>query len=168
MTQFIPLSAGALSLVARDTLGYAVGPLKTPALVAGKNYTVIVVGNYPAYRALAFEEPADTGDAELSLYEMSPAVRSADFGSFQASSNSGYRRLGHASFGSVATVSLGKNVSNFGGYVGTGNQPISGGSLNIADVNSFDKQNRLPFHKATRFSLFLFDGTPPVFGSLDK
>ncbi len=129
------------------------------------------MGSYPHYRALSFEEPADTGDAQLSLYEASPTMHSADFGSFQASNNSGYRKLGHATFGNLVTVSLGKSVSNFGAYVGNGTQPIQNGNLTIADVNSFDRKNRLPFHKASRFSLFLFDaGTSggPVFGSLDQ
>lgn len=171
MTSFVSVTAGAFSLVARDTQGYAVGPLKVPALAQGGRYTLVVVGSYPNYRVLAFEEPASSSNARLSLYEASPAVAQSDFGSFRASSSSDFRRLGTAKFGTVATVALGKSVSNFGGYVGSPNNPL--GSLTLAQVNSFDSRNVLPFHAASRLSLFLFDAksgsaSGPVFGSLDR
>ena len=45
--------------------------------------------------------------------------------------------------------------------------------LPLSQVNSFDKKNVLPFHNASRLSLFLFDtsgsgSSGPVFGSLDR
>lgn len=174
MTSFVSVTAGTLSLVARDGAGYAVGPFKTTALAAGKQYTLILVGTYPKYSVLAFEEPARAkGNAQLSLYEASPTVPSADFGSFRASSHSGFKALGSARLGSVVTVSLGASVSNFGGYTGRGSKPFTGGDLTLAGVNAFDKRNALPFHNALRFSLFLFDAksgsaSGPVFGSLDR
>jgi hypothetical protein len=174
MTSFVNVTAGTLSLVARDGAGYAVGPFKTAALAAGKQYTLIVVGTYPTYRVLAFEEPASSkGNVQLSLYEASPTVPSADFGSFRASSHSGFKARGSAQLGNVVTVSLGASVSNFGGYAGRGSKPFTGGDLTVAGVNAFDKHNALPFHNASRFSLFLFDAksgsaSGPVFGSLDR
>ncbi|MGC9993441.1 MAG: DUF4397 domain-containing protein [Candidatus Cybelea sp.] len=173
-TEFLNVTAGTLSLVARDETGYAVGPLKTTPLAAGKLYTLIVIGSYPHYRVLAFEEPASPkGNAQLSLYEASPSVPSADFGSFSASSHSGFKQLGSAKLGDVVTVSLGASVSNFGGYAGHGNKPFTGGDVTLASVNTFDKHNVLPFHNALRFSLLLFDAksgstSGPVFGSLDR
>ncbi len=174
MTSFLSVTAGALSLVARDGAGYAVGPFKSPVLVAGKQYTLIVLGSYPKYSVLAFEEPPSSkGNAQLSLYEASPSVPSADFGSFRASSHSGFKALGSAKFGNLVTVPLGASVSNFGGYTGKGSKPFTGGDLTLAGVNAFDKHNELPFHTASRFSLFLFDTksgstSGPVFGSLDR
>ncbi|MGC9993528.1 MAG: DUF4397 domain-containing protein [Candidatus Cybelea sp.] len=171
-TEFLNVTPGTLSLVARDEDGYAVGPLKSAQLSAGKRYTLIVVGSYPHYRVLTFEEPASAkGKAQLSLYEASPSVPSADFGSFTASSHSGFKQLGSAKLGDVVTVSLGAKVSNFGGYAGQGKKPFAHGDVTLASVNTFDKDNVLPFHNATRFSLFLFDvksGSGPVFGSLDE
>jgi hypothetical protein len=171
-TEFQNVTAGTLSLVARDEAGYAVGPLKSTQLSAGKRYTLIVVGSYPHYSVLTFEEPASSkGNAQLSLYEASPAVPSADFGRFSASSHSGFKQLGSAKLGDVVTVSLGAKVSNFGGYAGHGKKPFAQGDVTLASVNTFDKDNVLPFHNATRFSLFLFDvksGSGPVFGSLDQ
>ena len=162
------LPPGVRSLKALDTTGYFVGPLKTPALASGKRYTLIVVGTYPNYRVLAFEEPTGAG-AQLSLYEASPSVAAADFGSFSASSHSNFRKLGSAHLGGVATVSLGKSVSDFGGYVAVGSNQI--GALTLAQIDSFDSRNALPFHRAARLSLFLFDPKPgsngPVFGSID-
>lgn len=174
MTNFLFLSPGAHSLVALDELGYRVGPLKSASLSAGKEYTLILVGTYPNYRVLTFEEPASSkGQVQLSLYEASLSVPNADFGSFTASSHSGFKRLGSAKLGSVATLSLGASVSNFGGYVGKGDKPFTGGDLKLAQVDGFDKHNVLPFHNASRFSLFLFDvkegsSQGPVFGSLDR
>jgi hypothetical protein len=173
-TEFQNVTAGTLSLVARDEAGYAVGPLKSAQLSAGKRYTLIVVGAYPHYSVLTFEEPASSkGKAQLSLYEASPAVPSADFGSFTASSHSGFKELGSAKLGDVVTVSLGAKVSNFGGYAGRGNKPFANGDVTLASVSTFDKHNVLPFHNASRFSLLLFDAksgssSGPVFGSLDQ
>ena len=73
VTQFSATSAGTHSLRALDELGYAVGPLKTPALSAGGRYTLALVGAYPNYRVLAFAEPSGDG-AQLSLYEASPSI----------------------------------------------------------------------------------------------
>jgi hypothetical protein len=172
LTNFLALSPGAHSLEALDILGYRVGPIKSASLSAGKDYTLILVGTYPNYRVLAFEEPASSkGKVQLSLYEASPAVPSADFGSFSASSRKGFKQLGSAKFGEVVTLSLGANVSNFGGYTGKGKKPFARGKLTLAHVDTFDKHNVLPFHNASRFSLFLFDvgaSSGPVFGSLDR
>ncbi len=173
ITTFMPVSAGVQSLIARDTLGYAVGPLKSAALSANGRYTLVVVGAYPNYQVLTFAEPKSGSGAQLSLYEASPAMPSADFGGFAASSRSNFKKLGSATLGQVATVALGSSVSNFGGYVGNGVTPITGGTVTPVQVNGFDAKNLLPFQAATRLSLFLFDtksGTTkgPVFGSLDK
>jgi hypothetical protein len=180
LTQFLPFPPGAHSLVALDELGYRVGPFKSPTLAAGKRYTLVLVGTYPQYRVLAFEEAADAnGNAQLSLYEASPSVPKADVGSFTASSHSNFKQLGSATLGNVTTVSLGASVSNFGGYVGQGSKPftcgqrIPCGEVTPAHVNSFDQKNVLPFHNATRLSLFLFDAKSgssigPVIGSLDR
>lgn len=174
LTNFLSLSPGAHSLEALDILGYRVGPVKVAALTAGEQYTLILVGTYPKYRVLAFEEPASSkGNAQLSLYEASPSVPSADFGSFRASSHSGFKSLGNAKLGNVVTVSLGASVSNLGGYAGQGDKPFTGGDLTLATVDTFDKHDELPFHNASRFSLFLFDAksgsaSGPVFGSLDR
>jgi hypothetical protein len=170
-TPFVAVSAGAHSLVARDELGYAVGPLATPALTGGDRYTLILVGSYPNYRVLAFAEPAGNGNAQLSLYEASPTVPQAAFGSFRASSHSDYQQLGSAKLGNVATVNLGKRVTDFGGYAGKASAPI--GSFTPAQIDSFDDHNVLPFHAVSRLSLFLFDPKPgstlgPLFGSLDE
>ena len=171
LTSFASLSAGAHSLVARDDLGYAVGPVNTPALTGGKRYTLILVGSYPKYAVLAFEEPPFASGARLSLYEAAPSMASAKFGSFRASSHSNYVQRGSAGFGSIATASLGAKVSNLGGYVGAASNPT--GQLTPAQINSFDRRNELPFHAISRLSLFLFDvktgsSHGPVFGSLDR
>ena len=181
LTNFLSLSPGAHSLVALDILGYRVGPVKIGTLTAGKQYTLILVGTYPKYSVLEFEEPASSkGNAQLSLYEASPTVPRADFGSFSASSQSDFKMLGSATLGNVVTVSLGASVSNFGGYVGQGSKPFTCGSppvpcgeMTASQVDTFDKHNELPFHTASRFSLFLFDvksgsASGPVFGSLDR
>jgi len=170
MTPFVSVTAGTLSLVARDEAGYAVGPLKTPTLTAGKRYTLVVVGTYPNYSVLIFEEPASSG-AQLSLYEASPTVPQASFGSFRASSRSDFKQRGSAKYGNIETVSLGKSVSNFGGYAGNASNPL--GAFTIVQIDSFDSHNVLPFNAVNRFSLFLFDPKPgssngPVFASLDK
>ena len=170
ISTFSPIPAGTHSLVALDDLGYRVGPLKTGALSAGKRYTLVVVGSYPNYRVLTFEEPSGSG-AQLSLYEASPKVPNADFGSFTASHHSNFKKLGSAAFGSVATVALGKSVNNFGGYAGKGTTPFYNGALTAVQLNGFDKHNVLPFHNAARMSLFVFDqagSAGPVFGSLDQ
>jgi len=170
LTPFLGVAAGAHSLVARDQLGYAVGPLKTPSLTAGSRYTLIVVGAYPNYRVLAFGEPKSTSGAQLSFYEASPAVATADFGSFTASNHSNFKALGSAHLGNVVTVGIGGHVANFGGFVGPANAPI--GTLTPAQIDPFDAHNVLPFHRIGRLSLFLFDrkyaSVAPVFGSLDQ
>lgn len=177
---FVTLDAGTLALVARDNLGYAVGPLKTPPLTAGKSYTLIVVGAYPSYSVLAFEEPASNGDAQLSLYEASPSLPKAAFGSFQASDDSNLKQLGSVVYGNVATVTLGKSATNFGGWAATtscaNTSSRSRHCLTLVEINPFDKHNVLPFHNATRLSLFLFDAAPsnpypqkgPLLGELDQ
>lgn len=169
MTPFLSVPAGTLSLIARDELGYRVGPLKTTALQPGKPYTLIVVGAYPNYSVLTFAEPASNGDAQLSLYEASQSVPQADFGSFRASSKSDFKQLGSAKLGSVTTVDLGKTVTDFGAYVGPASAPLA--SVTPSQVNPFDAHNVLPFNRATRFSLFLFDPSAtagPLFGALDQ
>ena len=171
ISPFTLVPPGPQSLTARDELGYAVGPLKTAALTGGNHYTLIVVGAYPHYRVLVFEEPKNTNGAQLSFYEASPTVPSADFGSFRASSRSNFKTLGRAHLGSVATVPLGAKVSNIGGFVGPSNAPI--GTVTPAQIDAFDSRNALPFHAASRLSLFLLDvksGTAigPVIGSLDR
>ncbi len=175
MTNFIPLSAGVHSMSARDTAGYFVGPLKTPSLTAGHTYTLVVVGSYPDYQVLTFEEPKSSGAVQLSLYEASPTVPNIDFGRFKASGSSGFEKLGSAHLGNVVTVGLGKSVTDLGGYAGHGTAPImcSGrkcGALTVAQINSFDTNSALPFNNAGRLSLFFFDvngAVGPVFGSLD-
>lgn len=170
ITNFMPLSAGVHSMSARDTAGYAVGPLKTTSLVAGHTYTLVVVGSYPSYEVLTFEEPKSSGNAALSLYEASPAVPGIDFGSFKASSHSRFKKLGAAHLGNVVTVSLGTRVPDLGGYAGHGTAPVTNGTLTPAQIDSFDTHNVLPFNNASRLSLFFFDvngAKGPVFGSLD-
>lgn len=169
-SSFMPIPAGTHSLTARDELGYAVGPLKTPSLNAGSFYTLVVVGAFPNYRVLAFEEPKTSRGAQLSFYEASPSMPTADFGSFRASSHSNFKKLGRAQLGTVATVSLGASVSNIGGFVGANSAPI--GTITPVQINGFNVHNVLPFHRAARLSLFLFDvessSVAPVFGSLDR
>jgi hypothetical protein len=174
-TPFLNLSGGTHSLVARDTLGYAVGPIKTPALTPGGRYTLVLVGTYPNYRVLTFAEPQSSSEAQLSLYEASPGVPQADFGSFRASSYSDLKELGTVTYGNLATVTLGKSISNFGGYAATAScpKPPPPNCVTPAQIDSFDKHNALPFHAIGRLSLFLFDpksGTTigPVFASLDR
>lgn len=172
-TPFVPVPAGTLSLIVRDSFGNATSAVKTTsALAAGKSYTVIFVGSYPKYSALTFAEPAPSADATLALYEASPSFPNADFGNFTASTQSNFKKLGSAHFGTLATVSLGKSVSDFGGYVGTGVHPLPNGALTISSVDSNDMQSALPFNSAGRLSLFVFDSGQgsiggPVFGALD-
>jgi len=171
MTSFTNVTAGALSLVARVAAGYAVGPLTTTALSPGKQYTLIVVGSYPKYQVLAFEEPASSGSAALSLYNAAPSTPQASFGTFRASTHSNFTKRGSARFGELATVSLGKSVTDVGGYVGNAGSPI--GSVTPSQIDSFDRRNALPYHNIARLSLFLFDaksssGVGAVFGSLDR
>ncbi|MGC1379445.1 MAG: DUF4397 domain-containing protein [Candidatus Baltobacteraceae bacterium] len=172
MTSFMSIAAGAHSLRALDTLGYSVGPLKTATLMGGNRYTLIVVGTYPSYQVLAFEEPKNGAGAQMSLYEASPAQPAIDFGTFSASSASNFVKRGSARFGNVATVSLAKSLSNVGAYAGVGTQAIPHGALTLAQINGFDTRNALPFQNASRVSLFLFDAKSssagPVFGSLDQ
>lgn len=173
MTPFARISAGTLALTARDTLGFSVGPLKSAPLSNGKKYTLIVVGSYPNYQVLTFEEPGPGKDAQLSLYEASPSTAQAGFGSFNASSSSNFKQLGSAKFGTLSTVTLGTSASNLGGFVGTPGHLL--GVETPRGINPFDRHNALPFHAIARLSLFLFDakyqggsGAGPVFGSLDK
>lgn len=171
LTAFVTLPAGTLSLKALDSLGFFVGPLKTTALTGGNRYTLVVAGAYPNYSVVAFAEPKPSSGAQMSLYEASPTVPSADFGSFRASTHASFKKLGNATFGNVATVSLGNAVSNLGGYVGNASARL--GMLTLRQINPFDKRNVLPYHRAARLSLFLFDPksgstSGPVFGSLDR
>jgi hypothetical protein len=173
MTQFSFLSPGTHSMTALDDLGYRVGPFKTAALSAGKNYSLVLVGTYPKYRVITFEEPPNSNEAQISLYEASPAVPQADFGRFDASSSSGYTKLGSATLGNVVTVSIGKTASNVGGYAGKGTMPFPNGAVTPVQIDGFDTQNVLPFQNAARLSLFLFDqksgsAVGPVVGSLDR
>jgi hypothetical protein len=171
MTSFFNVTAGVLSLVARDTLGYSVGPLKTTNLTGGKTYTLVVVGSYPNYQVLTFEEPPSSGSAALSLYNAAPSTPQAGFGTFRASSHSDFRQHGSARFGEATTVSLGKSVSNIGGYAGNAGSPL--GTVTPSQIDAFDRHNALPYHNIARLSLFLFDPKSgstigPVFGSLDR
>lgn len=170
MSSFLPIASGTHSLFARNTQGYFVGPLKTAALSPGKRYTLVVVGTYPHYQVLTFEEPALSDNAAVSLYEASPSVPQTAFGRFKASTGSDFKQLGSARFGDLNTVSLGKSVSDVGGYVGTPSKPL--GKLSPSQINVFDSTNVLPFQNASRLSLFLFDressSASPVVGSLDQ
>lgn len=140
-------------------------------MAAGKSYTVVLVGSYPSYRALTFVEPAPHGDATLAVYEASPALQSVDFGRFRASESDGFVKLGNVRFGQTATASLGKSVTNVGGYAGRGIVPLPNGTLAPRQIDAFDARNALPYHAASRLSLFVVDpsasGLGPVFGSLD-
>ncbi len=173
LTTFGSFPAGAQSIEALDSVGYKVGPLKTTALVAGKRYTIAVIGAYPHYKAIAFQEPDSKTDVSLTAYGASPGTPQIDFGSFHASGKPQYQPLGSVSLGNVVSVALGAHVTNFGGYIGHGAKPVTGGALTVHDVNSFDSSNVLPFHAANRFSLFFIDPKPgeqlgPVVGSLDQ
>jgi hypothetical protein len=182
ITSFKGMPAGTLSLVARDELGYAVGPLKSAALTGGKRYTLVLIGTYPNYSVLTFEEPPSSANAQLSLYEASPSVPQAAFGSFSASTYSDLKQLGTAALGNVVTVTLAKQVSNFGGYAATTacptppSHPVPPNCVTPSQINSFDAKNELPFQNSNRLSLFLLDpdsanpsGPPgPLIGSLDQ
>ncbi len=173
LTPFSNYHAGSLSLEALDSSGYKVGPVKTTALTAGKSYTVALVGAYPNYKALTFEEPAPQSHVTVSAYGASPSVAGADFGSFMTSGKRQYRKLGSVALGEIATANVGTHVTNFGGYVGHGTTPVEHGAITVQSVNSFDTAGALPFHNATRLSLFFLDpkgGQPlgPVLGSLDQ
>jgi hypothetical protein len=171
LTSYLTMPSDLHALTARNLLGYAVGPLKIPPLTAGATYTLILVGSYPKYSVLAFPDPTTGSAAQLSLYEASPAVPQAAFGTFAASTRSSFKERGSVKFGDVATVTIGKSVSNIGGYAGPPSKPL--GTLTLAQIDPHDKHNVLPFHVATRLSLFLIDpgtGSPtgPLFGSLDR
>ncbi|MBV9333618.1 MAG: DUF4397 domain-containing protein [Candidatus Eremiobacteraeota bacterium] len=173
MTSFVNVTAGALSLVARVEAGYAVGPLQTTALTAGKSYTLVVVGSYPKYQVLAFEEPASSGSASLSLYNAAPSKLQESFGTFRASTHSDFKQRGSARFGTVTTVSLGTRVTDIGGYAGSAGSPV--GTVTPSQIDVFDRHNALPYHNIARLSLFLYDTkcpsgscAGPLFGSLDR
>ena len=176
ITSFTTAPSGTLSVTALGASGYSVGPLQTPPLTAGGHYTLVIVGSYPNYQVLAFAEPAASTSAQISLYEAAPSVRRAAFGSFTASTGSNFKQLGTARYGTVTTVTLGKSVTDIGGYVGKGpcSNVLPFNCVTPAQVNTFDTNNALPFQAASRLSLFLFDAPPssatqgPVFGSLDK
>jgi len=169
-TPFVAVRAGTQSVVVRNDLGYALGPLKTPSLTGGDSYTLILVGSFPNYSVLVFPEPKSNGEAQLSYYAASPSVPQTGFGTFRASSKSDFKQLGTAKFGSVATVTLGKSVTNVGGFVGTAPKPIA--TMTPAQINGLDSKNALPYYNAYRLSLFLFDptssGLGPIFGALDQ
>jgi Domain of unknown function (DUF4397) len=171
ITPFVNVRSGTASLTARNTEGYAVGPLKSASLTAGKEYTLVIVGSYPNYKVLTFAEPAQSDGAQLSLYEASPEVPKADFGTFSAGSQSDFKALGSATLGAIGTVSLGAHVTNLGGYAGKGSKPFTRGTQTPSQIDAFDSDNALPFQKISRLSLFLFDpngNLGPVFGSLDR
>ncbi|MBV8489532.1 MAG: DUF4397 domain-containing protein [Candidatus Eremiobacteraeota bacterium] len=176
MTQFINVQTGAQTLKVYDSIGYSVGPFTTPPLKAGSFYTVAIVGTYPKYKLLTFNEPAPSTGAALSVYEASPTKPAVDFGTFVAGKAcagtfAGYKKLGSARLGSVVTVSLGKSIQGFGAYVGSGTTPIGNASVPPCHVNAFDVKNALPFTNAHRLSLFLLDAgsyPSPVLGALDR
>ncbi len=174
VTSYSSFPAGTLSLSALDSLGYEVGPVKTTSpLEGGKKYTIVLLGAYPDYRAVVYEDPPVSTSAQLSVYEASPSVPSADFGKFTASNQSNFVRLGSVTFGHVATVAVGKSVADFGGYAGKGSKPFANGALTLEQVDSFDQRNVLPFHAANRLSLFVIDAKAgstngPVLGTLDQ
>jgi hypothetical protein len=172
LTTYSTFHAGSQSIEVFDSLGYKVGPIQTGALSAGKQYTIAVVGSYPIYKAIPFEDPATATTAQLTVYESSPSYANVDFGRFQASSHSSFQKLGSAAYGSVVSVPLGKSVSNFGGYIGKNVRPFGNAALTLAAVNSFDQRNVLPFNAAARLTLFVLDPSSPsdpptVVGSLD-
>jgi hypothetical protein len=173
ITQFSSYKAGVLQVRVIDSLGYAVGPFKTNALAGGKSYSVVLVGTYPKYSLLTFEEPpAASGKASLAVYAASPSTPHIDFGTFKVSTGTHYVRLGSAQYGNLVLRSLGSHVSNTGAYVGTGKTPMTGGTIPLQSVDSFDRHNVLPFHNAGRLSLFVLDplagaSNGPVFGIFD-
>ena len=143
------------------------------ALAAGKRYTLIVVGTYPNYSVLTFEEPA-SGRERPTL-----ALRSvADRAQRRVRQLPRFEPFGLQSTRERETR---KRRDGFAGRERfelrrlrrSGSKPFTGGDLTLAGVNAFDKRNALPFHNASRFSLFLFDAksgsaSGPVFGSLDQ
>ena len=172
ISSYSDFRAGSQSVEVLDELGYKVGPIKTDSLSSGKQYTIAIVGSYPNYTTIAFEDPSATTSAQLTLYEAAPSFANVDFGRFEASTHSNFQKLGSAAYRSVVSASLANSVSNFGGYAGRGAKPFRNGALTLAAVNSFDARNVLPFNAATRLSLFVMDpaaaGDPPtVLGSLD-
>jgi hypothetical protein len=180
LTPYSEVHAGTQSVEVLDELGYQVGPLKTDALTSGKQYTIAIVGSYPSYKTIVFEDPAPAKTAQLALYQAAPSNASVDFGRFTASTHSNYQKLGSAAYGAVASVSLSAHVTNFGGYAGHGNTPFRAhtsnhdptGALTLESVNPFDVHNVLPFNSASRLSLFVMNpeasGDPPtVIGNLD-
>ena len=95
MTSFLSVTAGTHSLVARDIWGIAVGPLKIAALDRRQAIHADLGGNVSEIqRAGVRRTGKPKGNAQLSLYEASPSVPSADFGSFRASSHSGFKAAG--------------------------------------------------------------------------
>ena len=174
MSSFVPEAPGVQSLVARDTLGYKVGPLKSASLSPGGRYTLVVVGTYPNYNVLTFTEPKNASGAQLSLYEASPAMPSADFGSFGASSGANFKKLGSARLGTVVDRLAWRQRNELRRLRRHRHDAdYGGGTLAPVQVNAFDTANALPFNAAARLSLFLLDVKPgtavgPVFGSLDR
>ena len=118
---------------------------------------MVLVGTYPRYSLISFPDPKSGSGATLAVYEASPTAPRLDFGRFAASTKTSYRKLGSARLASVSDVSLGSHVGNFGAYVGRGTTPITGGSVTLRGVDSFDVANALPFHNASRISLFVLD-----------
>ena len=172
LTTYSSFHAGTQSIEVLDELGYKVGPIQTDGLTAGKQYTIAVVGSYPHYKAIAFEDPAATISAQVTVYEVSPSYANVDFGRFQASRHSNFQKVGRAAYGSVVSASLARSVSNLGGYVGKNVRPFASGALTLAQVNSFDQRNVLPFNASGRLALFVFhpespSDPPAVLGSLD-
>ncbi len=178
LTQYLTLRAGTVSVKAFDSVGYSVGPMTLSGLVAGKSYSIVLVGDYPHYRLIGFADPAPTKGASLAVYQASPKRASIDYGRFVSSvtacsSASRFARLGSVRLGAVARASLGAKVKAFGGYVGRGTAPLAGGSVTPCDANSFDTANALPFENSGRLSIFLLDPGPagatgPAIGVLDQ
>jgi hypothetical protein len=172
ITQFVKAS-GVQTIRIADSLGYNIGPFTTPALAAGSTYSVVLAGTFPHYRLLTFQEPKPSSGATLAVYGASPAQRSADYGSFVASTGKGFKKLGNVRLGKLAVTSLGSAVTNFGAYVGRGTTPLSGGKLTLRAVDSFDRRSQLPFHNVSRISLFLLEPSGgstlgPVIGIFDE
>jgi len=173
ITQYLPYQPGKHELTVRDSLGYEVGPFTVPEITAAQSYSVVLIGTYPKYTLLAFADPKTTSGASLAVYEASPSLRSLDFGTYRASTQSLFHKLGSVRLGSVGFASLGSKVTNFGAYAGKGTTPMTGGTVTLRSIDSFDTSNSLPFHAVSRASLFVLDPQAgstfgPIFGIFDR
>ncbi|HTX60334.1 MAG TPA: hypothetical protein VMH02_11770 [Verrucomicrobiae bacterium] len=175
VTQYVSvLGTHPNSIELYDATGYSVGPIAVPPLSGGKSYSLVLVGSYPNYRILAFEDPLPTGGASIVVRNAASQYRDADFGTFDAASASGYVKRGSVAYGSEKSVSLGTSVTNLGAYAGTGTTPFPNqSSLTLASVDSFDGSSSLPFNASGRLSLFIIDQSSdgsagPLLGVLDR